>query len=207
MDEIGEYLRSIDEGLMTYKDEFLKLAVRNDATLKYVRPYEVEDMNIPRVYRRMLVDRIVNLQTPDTKAKLKEKCMEDFSIRGEKSGVATVGPKRLKFEDTSDSLRPTQNTEQVQQRAESTSRSQETGNFLENEVARLDEERDTLSLLLVHKKDELCELKRKPNPPAAIGIPGNGMTKSSCDNCHRKGHRSTLNRGNKSCPYRIRCVA
>lgn len=81
-------------------------------------------------------------------------------------------------------------------------RAPDTGNFLDKEVDRLNEERDTLSVLLLHKKDELSEMKRKPlNPPTAIGVPGNAITKSSCDNCHRKGHRSIMNRGNKSCPY------
>ena len=73
--------------------------------------------------------------------------------------------------------------------------------FLEQEVARLNEERDPLSVSLVNKKDELNELKRKPNAPSAISIPGNPITKSSRDNCHRKGHLSVMNRGNKSCPF------
>uniref|UniRef100_K1PPU9 Uncharacterized protein n=1 Tax=Magallana gigas TaxID=29159 RepID=K1PPU9_MAGGI len=52
--------------------------------------------------------------------------------------------------------------------------------------------------MLVHKKDELNDLKQKPT---AISILGKPITKSSCDNCHRKGHRSIMNRGNKSCPF------
>ena len=66
MGGLESYLRGIYDGLVFYTEEFVKLAVN----LKYLRPYEVEGMNIPPVYRRMLVEHIVNLQTPDTKSKL-----------------------------------------------------------------------------------------------------------------------------------------
>ena len=68
MEGLESYLRDIDDGLVFYKEEFGKLVVKSDATLKYLRPYKVEGMNLPPVYRRMLVERIVNLQTPDTKS-------------------------------------------------------------------------------------------------------------------------------------------
>ena len=61
MEGLESYLRDIDDGLVFYKEEFVKLAVKSDATLKYLRPYEVEGMNIPPVYRRMLVERIINI--------------------------------------------------------------------------------------------------------------------------------------------------
>uniref|UniRef100_A0A8W8JS47 Uncharacterized protein n=1 Tax=Magallana gigas TaxID=29159 RepID=A0A8W8JS47_MAGGI len=117
MEGLERFLRDIDEDLVCYKEEFIKLAVKSDSTLKYLRPHEVESMNIPPVYKRMLIDRKVNLQTP------------------------------------------------------------------------------------LHKKDELNDIKHKPNLPSAISIPGNPISKSSCDNCHRKGHRSIMNQGNKSCPF------
>ena len=55
MEGLESYLRDIDDGFIFYKEEFVKLAVKSDATLKYLRPYEVDGMNIPPVYRRMLV--------------------------------------------------------------------------------------------------------------------------------------------------------
>ena len=195
MEGLESYLRDIDDGLVFYKEEFVKLAVKSDATLKYLRPYEVEGMNIPPVYRRMLVERIVNLQTPDTKSKLKQQCIEDFC-------APPKTPKRLRFgSPVHVPTTPANITPERQPRSKAEAAPRAPENFLEQEVARLNEERDTLSVLLVHKKDELNELKRKPNALSAISIPGNPITKSSCDNCHRKGHRSVMNRGNKSCPF------
>lgn len=65
---------------MCFKEEFIKFAVKSDSTLKYLRPHEVESTNIPPVYKRMLIDRIVNLQTPGTKEKLKQKCLDEFLL-------------------------------------------------------------------------------------------------------------------------------
>ena len=56
-------------------------------------------------------------------------------------------------------------------------------------------------ICLVHKKDEMKKLQKKQDMRAALGIPGNPLTKYTCDNCHHKGHRSMMNKGNKSCPY------
>ena len=179
------YLRDIDEGLLPFVDEFKKFAVNSDVTLKYLRPYEVEEMKIPTVYKRMLIERIINLQTPNTKSKLKETVRDkEFSQKE---------PKRLKFGDSGreDLRADEQNMEPVAPNA----------NFLADELERLNEERDSISVLLVHKKDELNDLKRKPGVQPAVGIPGNPITKSSCDKCHRKGHRAVMNRGNKPCPY------
>ena len=50
MEGLERYLRDIDDGLVFYKEEFVKFAVKRDATLKYLRPYEVEGMNISLVY-------------------------------------------------------------------------------------------------------------------------------------------------------------
>uniref|UniRef100_A0A8W8ILI4 Uncharacterized protein n=1 Tax=Magallana gigas TaxID=29159 RepID=A0A8W8ILI4_MAGGI len=197
MEGLERFLRDIDEDLVCYKEEFIKLAVKSDSTLKYLRPHEVESMNIPPVYKRMLIDRIVNLQTPGTKEKLKQKCLDEFML--------PKTPKRLKFGDLDapiSNANPTTVAERHERRSPAAAASRAPDNFLEQEVDRLNEERDTLSVLLVHKKDELNDLKQKPNLPSAISIPGNPITcKSSCDNCRRKGHRSIMNRGNKSCPF------
>lgn len=153
-------------------------------------------MNIPPVYKRMLIDGIVILQTPGTKEKLKQKCLDELLL--------PKTPKRLKFGDLDAPISkatPTTVAERHERRSPAAAASRAPDNFLEQEVDRLNEERDTLSVLLVHKKDELNDLKQKPNLPSAISIPGNPITKSSCDNCHRKGHRSIMNRGNKSCPF------
>ena len=150
-------------------------------------------MNIPPVYRRMLVERIVNLQTPDMKSKLKQQCIEDFCAQPKT-------PKRLRFGSPVGRHVPTTSaniTPERQPRSKAEAAPQAPENFLEQEVARLNEERDTLSVLKVHKKDELNKLKHKPNALSAISIPGNQIMKSSCDN----RHRSVMNGGNKSCPF------
>ena len=39
MEGLEKYLRDIDDGLVFYKEEFVKFAVKSDATFKYLRPY------------------------------------------------------------------------------------------------------------------------------------------------------------------------
>ena len=188
MEGLESYLRDIDDGLVFYNEEFVKLAVKRDATLKYLRPYEVEGMNIPPVYIRMLVERIVNLQTPDMKSTLKLQCIEDFCAQPKTSKPWRFGSP-VHVPTTPANITPER---QPRSKAETAFE-----NFPEQEVARLNEERDTLSVLKVHKKDELNKLKHKLNALSAISIPGNQIMKSSCDN----RHRSVMNGGNKSCPF------
>ena len=83
-----DFLGSIDTGLLAFRHEFEKHAVNSDNTLKFLRPYEVENMNLPEVYKRMLVERIINLQTPDSKSKMKESVRAEWTCKE---------PKRLKF--------------------------------------------------------------------------------------------------------------
>ena len=198
------FLGSIDEGLLPYKREFEKLAVSSDTTLKFLRPYEVEEMKLPAVFKRMLIERIINLQTPDSKSKLKD------SVREWESATRPKEPKRLKFTTSTDSddtvsfacsVGSMGKENQSPQSNEHIEVGAKDMDFLSKERNRLNDERDTLSLLLLHKKDEMKELQKKPDVRGALGIPGNPLTKYTCDNCHHKGHRSMMNKGNKSCPY------
>ena len=90
------FLGSIDEGLLPFKKEFEKLAVSSDTTLKFLKPYEVEEMKLPAVFKRMLIERIIKLQTPDSKSKLKD------SVREWESATRPKEPKRLKFLTSTD---------------------------------------------------------------------------------------------------------
>ena len=95
----------------------------------------MEEMNKPPVYRQMLVERIVNLQTPDTKSKLKQQCIEDFCAQ-------LKTPKRLMFGSpvhvptTPANITPER---QPRSKAEAAPRAPENF-FFEQEVARLNEE-------------------------------------------------------------------
>ncbi|KAK3099819.1 hypothetical protein FSP39_010259 [Pinctada imbricata] len=73
--------------------------------------------------------------------------------------------------------------------------------YLEHEITKLQEQRDTLRVLIINKKDELDLKKVPPVAPKPLAIPGNLVSKLFCDNCHHKGHKSHCNKGNKSCPF------
>ena len=68
------FFKSIDAGLVRYLDELLKVNVTSENTLRYLRPREVRQLDIPEVYKRMLINEICNLQTPDSKKRMK--CLE-----------------------------------------------------------------------------------------------------------------------------------
>ena len=67
MDTPESFIEELDPGLLTYKDELFMRSVTSLATLKLLRPREVCDMKIPQVYKRLLIDKIISLQSPDTK--------------------------------------------------------------------------------------------------------------------------------------------
>ena len=69
LENIEGFLGSIDKGKLPYKDKFEKHAVGSDTMLKFLRPYEVEAIELSAVYKRMLIERIINLKTPDSKSK------------------------------------------------------------------------------------------------------------------------------------------
>lgn len=68
-------------------------------------------------------------------------------------------------------------------------------NFLKQELARLNQKRGHIFVKKVPIKDDLNDLRQKPNTPSAVSILGNQITKSPCDNRNSKGHRSIMNRG------------
>ena len=211
MDTPESFIEELDPGLLTYKDELFMRSVTSLATLKFLRPREVCDMKIPQVYKRLLIDKIISLQSPDTKKEMKRdrspfcKSSDDF-----KSATSAVNrkPKQLKFDSNSD-VHVENESERVQLQSadgakntpSTTSTCAKSIGYLENEVKRLSDERETLNLLLIHKKDELAVLCQPPAIPAPLAIPGNRITKVICDNCHHKGHKAHGNKGNQSCPF------
>lgn len=76
MEGLEKFLREIGDDLVCYKEEFVKLAVK-----RILRLHEVERMNIPTIYKRM--------QTPGTRKKLKQKCLDKF--------LQPKTPRHLKF--------------------------------------------------------------------------------------------------------------
>ena len=71
MDETIMFFRSIDPGLVRYVDELLKLSVSSESTLRFTGPREIRALNMPDVFKRLLINEICNLQTPDTKSKMR----------------------------------------------------------------------------------------------------------------------------------------
>ena len=67
------FYKSIEPGLEEYSSELKKLAVTSDGTLKFLRLSEVNMLQIPEVYKRLLADRIISLQSSDTKIRMKNK--------------------------------------------------------------------------------------------------------------------------------------
>jgi hypothetical protein len=210
MDTPENFVEGLDPGLLTYKEELFMRSVTSFTTLKYLRPREVCDMKIPEVYKRLLIDKIISLQSPDTKKVMKRERSPFLPGSGnsERDTTSTVvtdsrkRPKQLKFDTQCDSscevLQPQLNLKTTEKNPSTCAKSI---GFIENELQRLSEERETLNLLLTHKKDELAALTLTPDIPAPLAIPGNRVAKVICDHCHHKGHKAHGNKGNQSCPY------
>jgi len=188
---LDTFLREINPGLTKYKQEFIKYDVCSLKKLKYLRPREVDLMNIPEVYKRMLIDNIINLHTPNTKSKMKV----------ESDCAGHHQPKKLKFDNSHDGNSPKEKVSDSVSESEARSRPTQNDSFLTSELSRLTDEKETLVILLSHKDDELKDLKRHPVERDPMAIPGHPITKFICDSCHHRGHRSTMNRGNKNCPF------
>ncbi|XP_033734636.1 uncharacterized protein LOC117323489 [Pecten maximus] len=193
------FIESIDPGLLPYKEEIYRHAVSSEETLRFLRPREVREMAIPEVYKRMLIDRIVKLQTPESKIKMK-------SEAGSPDGAPTMAkqPKRLDFE--THEVDKNQKKVGDSDRFDSSTRRPDTPNvndknYLDNELDKLRDERDSLHILLVHRKNSLKDLHVVPDSLHPVAIPGGVLTKTVCDKCHHRGHKATGNRGGRACPF------
>ena len=71
VDNLEMNLKSYDPGLCRFKEEFIKFSVSSKATMKFLQPREVRTMNIPEVYKRMIISEIIHLQSPSSRTKLK----------------------------------------------------------------------------------------------------------------------------------------
>ena len=198
------FFKSIDAGLVRYLDELLKVNVTSENTLRYLRPREVRQLDIPEVYKRMLINEICNLQTPDSKKRMK--CLERSPTECKTQNAAS-GNTRVRLEFSLD------NRENRNERGESSydqsgnrpvTRSGAGKSAVDSELDRINEERECLTLVLNRRKMELTTLKSQPLPLQPLPIPGNVLMKTVCDKCHHRGHRATGNKNNKDCPF-IKC--
>ncbi|XP_060078020.1 uncharacterized protein LOC132557541 [Ylistrum balloti] len=200
-----EFVRSIDPGLLPYKEELFCLSVTSKETLKYLRPSEVQTMNIPVVFKRMLIERICNMQTPDTKKKFKAESEGHEVVSTENIiDVASTSkfkryPKRLfgvEDENSINDSKPANHAHDV-----FAEKYEDQKPFLEKEMEKLKDERDSLTILMLHKKNELEDMRMVPEPLQPMAIPGGVILKTVCDKCHRRGHKAHGNRGNQACPF------
>ncbi|XP_060063052.1 uncharacterized protein LOC132543554 [Ylistrum balloti] len=200
-----EFVRSIDPGLLPYKEELFCLSVTSKETLKYLRPSEVQTMNIPVVFKRMLIERICNMQTPDTKKKFKAESEGHEVVSTENIiDVASTSkfkryPKRLfgvEDENSINDSKPANHAHDV-----FAEKYEDQKPFLEKEMEKLKDERDSLTILMLHKKNELKDMRMVPEPLQPMAIPGGVILKTVCDKCHRRGHKAHGNRGNQACPF------
>jgi hypothetical protein len=94
------FVEELDPGLLTYKEELFMRSVTSFATLKFLRPREVCEMKVPEVYKRLLIDKIISLQSPDTKRMMKRE-RSPFMHQNTTSKIVTESsikrPKQLEF--------------------------------------------------------------------------------------------------------------
>lgn len=190
MDEgqIEEFLAGLDYGLLAYKDEFLKSAVTSEATLRFLRPNEVRAMNIPKVYQRLLIAKIIDLQTPESKGKLKRDATSPCHVDDDQRSAGLYPPKRLNFQDARREVTPTRthartsdvpndNSDASNKQTCATPESVEpktncSSDAMEKEITRLSEERNDLQAIINSKKEDLNVLKSRPVQPHSLPIPG-----------------------------------
>ncbi|XP_060082035.1 uncharacterized protein LOC132561329 [Ylistrum balloti] len=137
------FLRQIDPGLAKYASEFKKCDVSNLNTLRYLLPSEVNSMEMPQVYKRMVIDKIINMQTPETKSAFKKKMKADAGT------AASHPPKRLKFENTVSS--PGIDVTDAAKSDSGICGSTQNDSYLKKKLGRLRDEKETLVILLSHK--------------------------------------------------------
>jgi hypothetical protein len=197
--EMDEFIkRNFGDGMLPYKQELDKLAVTSESTLKYLRPREVYSLDIPEVYKRMLVDKIVTLQTPDRQAKMKRQLESPV---GEESNPL-ISPAKDTSTSASRNVRPKLSSTKIEFPNETADRSApESCVSLETQLASINDDKASLILVLQQKRDELKLLNSPTEEQLPLAIPGVALLKSVCDNCHHKGHRTSGNKGNRNCPY------
>jgi hypothetical protein len=184
----------LDPGLVPYMHELEKAAVTSENTLRYLRPREVQEMQIPTVFKRLIISKIIALQTPERREKMKKHHISpdtaDVSVK-EMSSACPPKPKKLNFDVDGTQAGTT---------SMSITGAGGTGS-LKHELERINDEKESLGCVLTQKLEELGLLKSVPAEQPALAIPGVAILKSVCDNCHHRGHRISGNKGNKDCPF------
>ena len=61
------FLLSLDEDLLVYEEELKKRGFTSSATLKYIRENNLEEMNMAEGHKRLLMNAVSQLQSPQAK--------------------------------------------------------------------------------------------------------------------------------------------
>ncbi|XP_033759329.1 uncharacterized protein LOC117341585 [Pecten maximus] len=163
-------------------------------------------MKIPDVFKRLLTDKVIGLQSPETRAAMKKDTSPFTSM------VRTSDNKNRKRLFTPANLIDDLNKcddEPIPKKVGTGDHAiinvpEKNLGFVEKEIEDLTATQKALSLELTQKREDLNLKRMPPVPPKPISIPGCIPLKVVCDNCHHPGHRANGNRGNKACPY-LKC--
>ena len=186
---MDDFIESLDPGLLTYKNELYIRSVTSENTLRYLRPREVEEMNIPDIYKRLLIDKICNLQTPETKKMMKRARSPVSNSLPQPQPVIEDSKRKRLFEDIDDHVNVNADEDNHQ-----------TG-YLDNEIEKIESDQRSRGLEIMGKKEQLELKKLLPVNLKQLVIPGCGPMKTICDNCHHPGHKAAGNKGNRACPF------
>ena len=133
--------------------------------------YATDPIGLREVHKRLVYDKSMELQTPDTKSKMK--------LQFDRTTHTGTQPKKLKFNNdvtkNSDESIAEESTHvlttPVRGGMRETGGTPATASFFITESERITDDKETLSIMLMHKHDELKRLTTKPAGTEVLGIP------------------------------------
>lgn len=187
------FLLFLDEDLLVYEEELKKRGFTSSATLKYIRENDLEEMNMAEGHKRLLMNAVSKLQSPQAQQITTKECdnMMSKSKKKRRISYATSNidkPSSPSFEPFIDS---DEEERQLSISNEQTRAKYTSTTGIETPVQRfLRHKRDTIGELQSNLEQKRARLSGMRNNIYVVQEQNtNKQSNSSCGNCHlRLGH-------------------
>lgn len=187
---VEEFLSELDPELEKYAPYLRELGFTSNTMLKFLKLKDLEDIAciVPTAHRRMILNAVAKIQSPESKLLIESPCSEDKPKKKIKTdenvsntSESSLEPKKLFSEEDGLPEQQSSNHGSVY-------------DILLRQKLELQER-------CTKRKKELAEFTSPPAHLMPLAIPGNRIMSVICARCHHRGHRKEGNKNNASCEF------
>ena len=187
------FLLSLDEDLLVYEEELKKRGFTSSATLKYIRENNLEEMNMAEGHKRLLMNAVSKLQSPQAQQITTKEC-DNMMSKSKKKRRISYATSNINKPSSPSSEQPFIDSDEEERQlsiSNEQTRANTSTNGIETPVQRfLRHKRDTIGELQSNLEQKRARLSGMRNSIYLVQEQNtNKQSNSSCGNCHlRLGH-------------------